>query len=190
MSAVLTYPDFFQAAHVLQCDVAAIQAVCEVEAPKGGFFPDGTPATLFEGHKFCAFTDARFSAVYPTISYPKWTREFYGKTWQQEKKRLEEAIALDRNAALKSASWGKFQIMGFNFAAAGFGTLQEFVNAMYKSEGSQLLAFVAFVVHEKLDDELREHRWADFARRYNGPSYADNQYDTKLAAAYRRLTHT
>jgi hypothetical protein len=179
----LIYLDYLAAANRLRCDVAAVKAVCEVEAPKGGFFPDGTPATLFEGHKFHAFTDGRFSETHPEISYESWTREHYG-TWQREKERLAEAIKLDREAALKSASWGKFQIMGFNHKAAGFPQLQDFVNAMHESEGAQLQAFVNFVLHEKLDDELRELRWADFARKYNGPGYRANKYDTKLAAAY------
>jgi hypothetical protein len=91
-------------------------------------------------------------------------------------------------AALKSASWGKFQIIGFNHAAAGFKELQAFVNAMYRSEGAQLDAFVAFVLHEKLDDELRERRWADFARRYNGPGFKANAYDTKLAKAFAHFS--
>jgi hypothetical protein len=31
---------------------------------------------------------------------------------------------------------------------------------------------------------LREKRWADFARGYNGERFAENQYDVKLKAAY------
>jgi hypothetical protein len=183
----LVHQDYLRAANRLHCDVAAIRAVCEVEAPKGGFFPDGTPTTLFEGHKFHAFTDGRFSAEHPGISYESWTREHYGN-WEREKERLAEAIALDREAALKSASWGRFQIMGFNHAAAGFRTVQKFVNAMYESEAAQLDAFVNFVLHEKLDDELRERRWAAFSRKYNGPGFRANRYDEKLAAAFNRYS--
>lgn len=187
MNNGLIHQDFLRAANRLRSDVAAIRAVCEVEAPKGGFFPDGTPTTLFEGHKFHAFTGGRFSESHPEISYERWTSEHYGD-WQREKERLAEAIALDRRAALMSASWGKFQIMGFNHAAAGFPEIQKFVNAMYESEGAQLDAFVAFVLHERLDDELRERRWADFARRYNGPGYKKNRYDVKLAQAFERFS--
>ena len=32
----------------------------------------------------------------------------------------------------------------------------------------------------------RDLRWADFARRYNGPRYAENRYDEKMAEAYTR----
>jgi hypothetical protein len=36
----------------LNCDVAAIQAVAEVEARGAGFLGDGRPKILFERHKF------------------------------------------------------------------------------------------------------------------------------------------
>jgi hypothetical protein len=187
MNNGLVHQDYLRAANRLQCDVAAIRAVCEVEAPKGGFFPDGTPTTLFEGHKFHAFTGGRFSEAHPEISYESWTREHYGN-WEREKERLAEAISLDRRAALMSASWGKFQIMGFNHAAAGFKDIQKFVNAMYESEGAHLDAFVNFVLHEKLDDPLRNRQWAVFSRKYNGPGYKANRYHEKLAAAFERFT--
>ena len=187
MKDALNEQDYLDAADSLGCEVAAIKAVCQVEAPRGGFNPDGSPVTLFEGHKFHAYTDGRFAALHPDISYPKWTRQFYGKTWQAEQKRLQTAMALDREAALKSASWGKFQIMGFNHKAAGHETIQGFVNAMYKSEREHLMAFVAFVRSEGLVDEIQRRDWAGFARRYNGPAYAANKYDTKIATAYAQF---
>ena len=33
------------------------------------------------------------------------------------------------------------------------------------------------------------HSWSAFARAYNGAGYAQNQYDTKIAAAYRHYAH-
>jgi hypothetical protein len=35
-------------------------------------------------------------------------------------------------------------------------------------------------------DDLKAHRWAEVAKRWNGPGYAKNAYDTKLAAAYAK----
>lgn len=185
--------DFQNAARVLRCNVAAMKAVCEVEAPEGGFDAEGRPRILFEGHKFSAATSGRFDRSHPTLSFASWTREHYARGATAdlrnagEHRRLQAAAQLDRQAALASASWGKFQILGANFAACGFASLQAFINAMYAGESQQLAAFVQFVKHERLDDEMRELRWADFARRYNGPSYALNSYDRKLDAAYRRL---
>lgn len=184
----LSDADYAAAALRLRCDRAAIKAVAQVEAPRGGFCPDNFPTTLFEGHKFSRFTQGMYDRSHPTISHRRATRAHYGDTWQAERARLDQAIALDREAALKSASWGKFQIMGFNYGAAGFGTIQAFVNAMCVSEARQLAAFVTLILEWSLDDELRLHRWGDFARRYNGPAYRQGHYDVKLAAAYRKLT--
>ena len=99
-------------------------------------------------------------------------------------------MSLDGQAALESASWGRFQIMGFNFAACGYKSVMAFVRAMYESEGKQLDAFVAFIRHANLTAALREKRWADFARGYNGPGYAANSYDQKLQAAYEKFSPT
>lgn len=183
----LTADDFKKAAKLLGCDVQAIQAVCSVEAPKGGFNPDGTPVTLFEGHKFHRYTQGQYDKEYPHLSYPKWVKKWYGKTWQVEQARLQEAMELDREAALMSASWGRFQIMGFNFAICGFANIQSFINAMYRSEGDQLAAFCAYVKHTGLDDELRKHDWKGFARGYNGADFWQNLYDQRLAQAYAKF---
>jgi hypothetical protein len=178
---ILTAQDFAAAAETLGCDVAVIRAVCVVEAPRGGFLPSGEPTILFERHQFSKRTGRKFDIGHPSISNPK-PGGYQGG--QAEHLRLAEAVALDRNAAMESTSWGKFQIMGFNYAPAGFESLQAFINAMYTSEGRQLQAFVSFIQHEGLAVFLREKKWADFARRYNGANYAINNYDTKLAAAY------
>ncbi len=181
MKPVLTEQDFQKAAGELECSVAVIKAVCMVEAPRGGFLPSGEPTILFERHQFSKRTGRKFDISHPHIS----NRQPGGyKGGQAEHVRLTEAADLNREAALESTSWGKFQIMGFNYAPAGFGSLQAFINAMYQSEGRQLDAFVSFIQHEGLAVFLREQRWADFARRFNGPSYRVNRYDEKLAAAF------
>lgn len=182
----LTAADFKAAAGRIGCDVAAVRAVCAVESVSSGFFPNGEPKTLFEGHKFYLYTKGAHAETAPDLCYPKWTREFYGATWSAEFDRLQRAVALDRRAAYLSTSWGRFQIMGFNYAQAGFRDLFAFVEAMRESEGRQLLAFVDYVIVSGLGDELRDCRWVDFARRYNGPGYAANQYDKKLAAEYAK----
>lgn len=176
--------DFAEAAASLNCEVAAVKAVCQVEAPRGGFNPDGSPVTLFEGHKFYKFTDGLHSIDAPDLCYPKWTRAHYGRTWQAEQDRLQRAIALNREAALKSASWGRFQIMGFNHIMCGFDDVESFVAAMAQSERAQLQAFIAYVRAAGLAPALRRRDWAGFAAGYNGPGYEANDYDGKLAMAY------
>lgn len=181
----LSDEDFHKAALRLQCEVAAIKAVAEVESGRGPFNPDGSPTTLFEGHVFHRYTGGKFDISHPDLSYPRWSRQFYGKTWKQEKDRLDRASALSYKAAMMSASWGMFQVMGFNYGAAGFLNIFNFVDAMRESAARHLDAFAAFIENSGLADELREHRWRDFARLYNGPGFAVNRYDEKLAAAYQ-----
>jgi hypothetical protein len=184
MKPVLTEADFGRAAAAIGCSMIAIKAVCAVEAPRGGFLPGGEPTILFERHIFSRRTGGRYDKVSPDISNPVRGGYLGGSA---EHGRLQRAAVLDRTAALESASWGKFQIMGFNWAACGAASLQAFINASYDSEGAQLDLFIGFVQSQGLVDELRDLRWADFARRYNGADYAANHYDTKLATAYGAL---
>lgn len=181
----LTEADFARAALSLGVCVASIKAVTQVEAPGGGFLPTGEPVILFERHKFSQATGGRYDKSHPDISNPKWGG--YGKSSAQHG-RMARAAALNRDAALKSASWGKFQILGANHKQAGHASLQGFINAMYAGEPEQLDAFVSFIKADpELHAALRSRNWAAFARRYNGPAYAVNRYDKKLKAAYGAL---
>ncbi len=178
--------DYQRAAAALGVDVATIRAVAEVESRGRGFGPDGQPVILFERHVFDRRTSGRFRSKVPDLSHP--TPGGYGPSSMQHS-RLQRAADLDRDAALQSASWGLFQIMGFNHRAAGHPTLQGFINAMYRGEGDQLDAVISFIkAHGSMVAALRAKDWATFARLYNGPAYAKNKYDTKLAAAYAKYT--
>lgn len=170
------------AAEALGCDEAAVRAVIAVESG-GGFDRHGRPRILFERHYFHRLTGGRFSFGHPHISSPRWGG--YGAASSQYD-RLHRAVALDRQAALRSASWGMFQIMGDNARAAGFDDVEAFVAAMMESADRHLAAFVAFVRHKRLDAALARRDWAGFARGYNGPAFAANRYDQRLAAAYAR----
>lgn len=187
----LTLDDFARAAAALSIPVRRIQAICRVEAPNGGFDSNGNLRMLFEGHQFSKFTDHRYDDTHPTISARDWktARQFYSKGMTPdirnagENRRLQEAITLDRTAALKSASYGKFQLMGFNFAACGFPDVEAMYEAMQKGEGPQLDAFVNFVKQDRGGALLRAAQAGNaqgFAQLYNGDGYKDNAYDAKL----------
>jgi hypothetical protein len=192
MPGKLTEADYVRAAEQLGCDVAAIKAIAEVESSGSGFLSDGRVKVLFEGHQFYKYTKGAYAQTHPTICYRKWTRDHYAKGPNNdvrgagELERLTQAMELDRIAALLSASYGKFQIMGFNFAICGYANIDAFYDAMQVSEGEQLKAFCSYITSVSLDDELASHDWGSFARRYNGPEYLKNQYDAKLAAAFAR----
>lgn len=164
---------------------AEIWAVLAVETLGCGYLADQRPQILFERHKFHQQTDGEFDATAPDISAP--TAGGYGPRGAHQYDRLAEAILLDRQAALRSTSWGIGQVMGFNAAAAGFADAETMVAAMVQSEDAQVGGMFAFLVSNRLDRPLRNHDWTSFARGYNGPNFAVNQYDTRLAAAFQKF---
>jgi hypothetical protein len=179
----LSLGDYQAAAKVIGCDVPTIRAVVEVEAGSSGYFNDGRPKILFEAHWFSAFTDGRYDFSNSDISSPVWDRSLYiGGVGEWD--RLYKAIGLDRAGALKSASWGLGQVMGFNHVAAGYSDVETFVRAMHESEGKQLTAMFNFIRSHDLAGFLVRRDWAGFALRYNGPGYRVNEYDLRLADAY------
>jgi peptidoglycan hydrolase-like protein with peptidoglycan-binding domain len=173
--------DYEKAAKNLHCTVAAVRAVAQVESAGSGFLADRRPKVLFERHIFHARTGGKYSAAHSNVSWPQRGGYLGGA---REYDRLHEAIALDRKAALESASWGKFQVMAFNCTSCGHPDAESFVRAMVSGEPAQLAAFVAYIKKNKLDDELIRRDWAGFARGYNGSAYAENAYDRKMADAY------
>lgn len=183
--AVLSVSDYEAAAAALGCDVATVKAVCDVES-NGKAFHLGRPVILFEPHVFSRLTNHRFDNPHGGVSYPKQGTKPYPPTQNERWAHLDYAAKLDADAALQSASYGLFQIMGFNYKACGFRDVQEFVAAMRRGVREHLVAFVAFVKSNNLDGALRARDWATFARGYNGPGYAANAYDTKLAHAYAK----
>lgn len=188
----LSQNDFEQAALALSVPVAIVKAVTEVESRGNGFYANGHPVILFERHiMYRRLKDyiGRPLAVAFTKSNPDIVNPMAGgyRGGIAECARLDEAAKIDRTCALESASWGMFQIMGFHWRPLGFASVQEFVNSMYRDEASQLDAFVRFVkANPAIWGALKDKDWAKFARNYNGPSYAINHYDSKLAAAFKR----
>ncbi|HEY4263813.1 MAG TPA: N-acetylmuramidase domain-containing protein [Micropepsaceae bacterium] len=156
----------------------ALWAVLSVETSGCGFLADRRPKILFERHIFHRLTNGRFDAVAPDISAP--SSGGYGQSGAPQYARLESAVRLDEDAALQSASWGLGQIMGENHKAAGFADVKDLVTAMVESEDGQLRAMANFIEASAMAPALRSRDWAQFARRYNGPNFAQNNYDGQL----------
>lgn len=178
---LLDESDYIAAANLLNCDVAAIKAVAKVESPHGAFqIYQGhkVPTILFERHKFHSFTNHIYDTSHPNISAAN--AGGYGPSSAQYPK-LELALGLNEVAALRACSWGKFQIMGFNYQAAGFSDVKSMVKAMFKNEKEQLKAFIHFIQADTVRvSAIRNHQWATFAAHYNGSNYAINDYDTNI----------
>jgi hypothetical protein len=189
----LSRADLQSTAAALQLPVATVRAVYKVESGGSGFW-GLKPRILFEGHVFWNRLKARgkdpsaLQAGFEQVLYPKWDRSKY-IGGPAEYGRLQRAQQIDSAAALESASWGLFQIMGYHASALGYGDVDRFVAAMSEREGAQLDAFGRFISRTKFGGRtllqwLRARDWAKFARGYNGNGFRANRYDVKLRLAY------
>lgn len=192
--------DLVAAAERLDVPLASIYAVNEVESKGKGFLDNGKPVILFERHiMYRQLAKVRhpgddpielkrhadqLAAANPTLVNPK-PGGYTGGT--AEHQRLAMARMIDDTAALESASWGAFQIMGFHWQRLGYASVQAFVAAMSAGESQQFDAFTRFIETDPvLHKALKARKWAEFAKLYNGPDYLRNLYDTKLQRAYER----
>uniref|UniRef100_A0AAU8KWX4 Endolysin n=1 Tax=Serratia phage Kevin TaxID=3161161 RepID=A0AAU8KWX4_9CAUD len=186
----LTEDDLVQAARALGCELAAIKAVNQVEARGTGYDKNGNLKMLFERHIMYRQLAAKFGtdkANALSAQYPDVVNKVPGGYTTNEPARLQRAVAIDEECAYASASYGLFQIMGFNgVKVCGYPSAKAFYQDMLTGgEGAHLRAFVQFIkADNNLLTALRNKNWAAFARWYNGPNYAEQGYDKKLAAAY------
>ena len=78
--------------------------------------------------------------------------------------------------------------MGANYTNCGHANVKEMIKDAFKSEKEHLKQFVNFVIYDKkLLSAIQQKKWANFAKGYNGPAYADNAYDVKMETAYNHF---
>ena len=161
-----------------------VHAVLDVEARGRGFDSKKRPVMLFEPHIFYRELRGaqRAQAVKEGLAYPKWRRNYPKDSYP----RLKRAMAINKEAALRSASWGMGQIMGFNHTHAGYTSAEKMVKAFLRSEGDHLEGMINFIKNTGLAQALRNHNWRKFAKGYNGSAYAKNNYHVKLKNAYTK----
>lgn len=190
--------DYCQAAKSLSLPVARIRAVDEVESAGSGFLSDSArPKILFEGHLFYRSLGKlglaeKARKLDPTVCYPAWTKKYYiGRNGEYA--RLASAteichkLKVSDAVALAAASWGRYQILGSNYAACGFDSVEDYVEAMFLDEDNHLEAFVEYLDATGLDEVLRKGLYEKFAARYNGPGYKRNGYQIKIPNAVRKF---
>lgn len=196
-SKLLSEQNLIDFSNQFNLELAVVKAVNEVESNGKGFLIDGRPKILFEGHIFWRELEKRginprsyLNSNNQDILFENYTKKYYvGGT--AEYTRLEKARNLGqdkkiKDAANSSASWGLFQIMGFNALSIGYKSVDEFVEKMNQNEGEHLKAFGLFLEKNNLISLLRNKNWASFALKYNGPAYKTNKYDEKLMKAYQK----
>lgn len=228
----ITDTEWKKTADSLDCEVEVLKAIAQVES--GGRFAfwrlnkiDGAniPAILYERHYFSQETKGKFDENHPDISWPTGYRK-QSEIGKKDKKmsdgvvdkddtygdfasaylRFINAFRLDAGAAMKSCSWGKFQIMGANYALCGAASVKEFVEKMCTSDAAQISLLAGFIQNKpaawkdnknkklgkkmSLHEAVKARDWALIAYNYNGAGYKKYDYDTKLKAAYEYLKKT
>ena len=171
----------------------ALCALVEIETAGIPFENDNnTPRLLYERH--IAYREAQKKGVLNQfvnagLAIPKWNKATQYKDQGSSAKRIAlitRARAIDENVANRSASWGLGQTMGFLAEEQGFTDATEMVDHMTGSIPGQIDCMLRELTRKKLIQPLNNRQYVQVAKVYNGPGYAQNSYDTKLADADKR----
>lgn len=191
-SFYITESLYEQAAQAWGVEPAVLKAFALTESKGGGFLPSGFPVILFERHKFyqalrLAYGQTRANEVanaMPDICNPN-DGGYLG--WEREIPRLERAAQVDWVCAHASASWGAFQLMGFNYDICGFTDVPEMIDAMKTNEILQFEGFMNYCERSNgsIIPALRQRNWNIAAIGYNGRNAIKHGYHTKMAANYK-----
>lgn len=165
----------------------AMAAIVQVETNGAGFFTDGRPVILLERHYVWARASiGQRTTLGPALCNPT-PGGYVGGIGEWDRFDQVVAVCGDEIAA-QSCSWGLGQIMGANFALAGCSSASQLMARAALTEQTQLQLMASFISSQPgMRNALIRYDWATFAKLYNGPNYAANNYDTKLAAAYAAL---
>lgn len=200
-SKLLKESDLIAGAKRINVPVIVIKAIAEVETLGAGYLDNGKPKILFERHRMHFYLTQKFGknkandlmSKHPNIVNTK-TGGYHGGI--AEHTRLSQAKQIDIECALQSASWGRFQLMGENWKALGYSSVQEFVAQQEQSESLQFEAFLRYCETKsgeidnkdwKLIDALRQENWHVVFSLYNGRNYKKLGYDTKFLRVMNRL---
>jgi len=172
----------------LEIEEAVLRAVVDVESQGDGFLSNGEPKILFEPHIFWKRLLAH--GINPKdhvkgnedILYPSWTQGKYGKVSEQWS-RMTRARKIHDKAALESASYGAYQVLGTNYKSLGYNSIDEFVQDALTEQG-QTEMFIRFLKVNKLIPSLQKRNFTQFALKYNGSAALKNDYPKKLQHAY------
>ncbi len=174
-AAPISDADIAALADQLQCHPADLEAIAEVESRGFGWFKDGRIKILVEKHWFYKYLkgQVRAEAVAAGLARKRWIHPKRGgyreqKTAAARYEILAAMMKIDAEAAMKSISVGKFQIMGFNHGICGYASAGAMFKAFCAGEAEQLAAFGNFLRAKSAVEPLRRRRFDQVETIYNG----------------------
>ncbi len=144
-------------------DPLLLEAFIKTSFSGDGFLDDGRPGIVFHRHLFWKYLSPFYRSVYnrrkfkalavknPDILHKEPDKQLPTNLIAEHDK-LNKALKINKEAAILSASWGKFALAGENFKAAGFSTVDDFVSAHEKNEQEHLKAFLRYLGSIRFED--------------------------------------
>lgn len=172
-------------------DANALLAVAEVESGGKVFARIGErlePLIRFEAHYFdrrlanAKKQRARAAGLASPVAGAIANPPTQAARWRM----LENAIRIDRLAALESVSWGIGQVMGTHWAWLGYANVEALVAEARSGIAGQTRLMIQYIEKSGLTEALSRRDWTAFARAYNGPGFRRYAYQAKLARAYAK----
>ncbi|MFN8596923.1 MAG: N-acetylmuramidase domain-containing protein [Anaerolineae bacterium] len=176
-------------ANKIGIDSGAAVAVVAVESGGSGLGPDGRAVIRFENHLFWFNWGKAHADQYNQFFQFDQTTSWRGHKFRTDPKgqwqdvhtnqasewaAFAHARSLDDHAAKLSISMGLVQILGSNFRAIGYDTVDAMFDAFSADERFQLLGFFNFVKNDQRQvTALQANDFTAFARIYNGPGQPD-----------------
>lgn len=163
----------------LGVEVAVLKAISKKESKGSGFYTKGQARILFERHymyrelKKTGKTDAELKQLQSSYSdIINIVQGGYGKESAQYEK-LKKAKNIDIDCAIKSCSWGRFQVMGVYYENL-YDSPQHMEEAMNMCERQHFEYFSSYLKETNgLIKALNEHNWEKVAELYNGKKWRE-----------------
>ena len=186
--------DYATTAKDLGVEKEVLMAIASQESKHASFKAVKQATILFERHKMYrllikkgntkASVDA-LSKKYPSIV----NEDSGGYNDMTSYEKLKIAKSIDYNCAVQSCSWGKFQVMGFNYANL-YSSPRELEKAMNMCELQQFKYFVSYLKNTSgMVDALKNKNWERIATLYNGPNWKNQnpEYANNIKRYYNQF---
>jgi hypothetical protein len=157
--------------NIMKVNPAVLTSIFFVEGGGEGFAPDGRLIIRFEPRIFHRIIGQASD----------WKLGGQKEQWEN----FERACRIDREAAMKSTSYGSSQIMGFNYRLLGYKSPEEMFETFKSDIRYHLLGFFDLLMHSgRMIQAIWDDDFGSFSKWYNGPSAAET-YAKRIEEAIR-----